>query len=220
MSSSDRFGPLHRSSKMRANVQDRSFDTDQLSRWRVAIDKLVCYSDLSTFSTQRFAGKLRQTTFGSVQVLEIASETNMRFAHGVTSAPTQMRTSRLSLSGPESCASIRVAARYGLAQGHFTIYNLTPPYTYSHPQWADVIVIKFPVSHLISRIGKVGYFLGRPYSLGAASVGWPSSLRRACAGNPPGFRGRCHWLWLPGNRANRNCASNRGRTSPSWELRS
>ena len=170
---------------MRANVQDRSFDTDQLSRWRVAIDELVCHSDLSTFSTQRFAGKLRQTTFGSVQVLEIASDSEhaLRTRRHIRTDPNEnlafvfVRSGELCID--QGSSEVRVGA------GDFTIYNLTSPYTYSHPQWADVIVIKFPVSHLISRIGKVGYFLGRPYSarsgVGRLAVEFAAGLCRESA---------------------------------------
>jgi AraC family transcriptional activator of tynA and feaB len=155
---------------MRANVQDRSFDTDQLSRWRATIDELVCRSDLSAFSTRRFAAKLRQTTLGSVQVLEIVSESEhaVRTRRHISTDPNDnlvfvfVRSGDLCIN--QGGSEVRVGA------GDFTIYNLTSPFTYSHPQWADVIVIKFPASYLISRVGKVGYFLGRPYS-GRTGVG-------------------------------------------------
>jgi AraC-like DNA-binding protein len=47
--------------------------------------------------------------------------------------------------------------------GQFTIYELSAPFTYSHADPTDVIVVKLPMQLLSARVGKVGAVLGQSY---------------------------------------------------------
>ncbi len=151
---------------MLTNDRESHLDTRQPGQWQTAIRELVCRADIATASAPRFAGRLRRVALGPVSLLQIVSE----HERGV-------RTRR-HIDADDNDDIVMVLVRSGTLQiaqagqtvlvsaGNFAVYDLAVPYTYSHPQRAEILAVKIPNTVLTSRVGKVGRFLGMAYSAG------------------------------------------------------
>jgi AraC family transcriptional regulator, positive regulator of tynA and feaB len=147
--------------------QDRSLDIREPRQWREAITRLVCHANITTAPSTRFSGTVRNTPLGCLNILEIESE----YEYGA-------RTRR-HIAKDHNDNLVLVFVRSGILEitqldrkvvlppGMFSIYDLSQPYTYGHLHRTEVLAIKIPASMLGSRIGKIGRFIGQPYSAGA-----------------------------------------------------
>ena len=118
-------------------------------------------------SSTRFSGTVGNTTLGCVNILEIESE----YEYG---ARTRRHIAKdhndnlvLVFVRSEILAITQLERKVVLPPGMFSVYDLSQPYTYGHPHRTEVLAIKIPAATLGSRIGKVGRFIGQPYSASA-----------------------------------------------------
>jgi hypothetical protein len=147
--------------------QDRSLDIREPRQWREAITRLVCHANITTAPSTRFSGTVRNTPLGCLNILEIESEyeygarTRRHIAkdHNDNLVLVFVRSGVLEIT--------QLERKVVLPPGMFSVYDLSQPYTYGHPHRTEVLAIKIPAATLGSRIGKVGRFIGQPYSASA-----------------------------------------------------